>query len=80
MGSSDYIGLFMDFNIYKIKEDNDIGITTETYVADEITGDYRYISNYLDEIILKVINHEYKNNPFYTTYLNILIDELKKRE
>ena len=39
MGSSDYVGLFMDFNIYKItetKEDNDIDIT---YVANEIAGD-----------------------------------------
>ena len=77
-GSSDYVGLFMDFNIYKItetKKDNDIEIT---YVANEITGDYQYISNYLEEIILQIIKMKYLNNPFYTELLNDFINDVKR--
>ena len=77
-GSSDYIGLFMDFNIYKItetKEDNDIDIT---YVANEITGDYQYFSNYLEELILKIIKRKYINNPFYTELLNDFMNDVKR--
>ena len=77
-GSSDYVGLFMDFNIYKItetKEDNDIDIT---YVANEITGDYQYISNYLEEIILQIIKRKYLNNPFYTELLNDFMNDVKR--
>ena len=73
MGSSDYVGLFMDFNIYKItetKKDNDVEIT---YVANEITGDYQYISNYLEEIILQIIKMKYINNTFYTELLYVFM-------
>ena len=62
MGSGYYMGLFMDFNIYKItetKEDNNIEIT---YVANEIAGDYQYVSNYLEVVILKIIKRKYLNN------------------
>ena len=79
-GSSDYVGLFMDFNIYKItetKEDNDIDIT---YVANEITGDYQYISNYLEEIILQIIKRKYLNNPFYTELLNEFMNDVKREK
>ena len=79
-GSSDYVGLFMDFNIYKItetKEDNDIDIT---YVANEITGDYQYFSNYLEEIILKIIKRKYINNPFYTELLNDFMYDVKREK
>ena len=79
-GSSDYVGLFMDFNIYKItetKKDNDVEIT---YVANEITGDYQYISNYLEEIILQIIKRKYINNPFYTELLNDFMNEVKREK
>ena len=79
-GSSDYVGLFMDFNIYKItetKEDNDIDIT---YVANEITGDYQYFSNYLEELILKIIKRKYLNNPFYTELLNNFMNDVKREK
>ena len=79
-GSSDYVGLFMDFNIYKItetKEDNDIDIT---YVANEIAGDYQYISNYLEEIILQIIKMKYINNPFYTELLNDFMNDVKRKK
>ena len=79
-GSSDYVGLFMDFNIYKItetKEDNNIEIT---YVANEITGDYQYFSNYLEELILKIIKRKYINNPFYTELLNDFMNEVKREK
>ena len=79
-GSSDYVGLFMDFNIYKItetKEDNSIDIT---YVANEITGDYQYISNYLEEIILQIIKMKYINNPFYTELLNDFMNDVKREK
>ena len=79
-GSSDYVGLFMDFNIYKItetKEDNDIDIT---YVANEIAGDYQYISNYLEEIILQIIKRKYINNPFYTELLNDFMNDVKREK
>ena len=80
MGSSDYIGLFMDFNIYKItetKEDNTIVIT---YVANEIAGDYQYVSNYLELVILKIIKMKYLNNPFYTGLLNDFMNEVKREK
>ena len=79
-GSSDYVGLFMDFNIYKItetKEDNDIDIT---YVANEITGDYQYFSNYLEELILKIIKRKYINNSFYTELLNDFMNDVKREK
>ena len=79
-GSSDYVGLFMDFNIYKItetNEDNDIDIT---YVANEITGDYQYFSNYLEELILKIIKRKYISNPFYTELLNDFMNEVKREK
>ena len=79
-GSSDYVGLFMDLNIYKItetKEDNDIDIT---YVANEITGDYQYISNYLEEIILQIIKMKYINNPFYTELLDDFMNDVKREK
>ena len=79
-GSSDYVGLFMDFNIYKItetKKDNDVEIT---YVANEITGDYQYISNYLEEIILQIIKRKYLNNPFYTELLNDFMNDVKREK
>ena len=79
-GSSDYVGLFMDFNIYKItetKEDNDIDIT---YVANEIAGDYQYISNYLEEIIFQIIKRKYLNNPFYTELLNDFMNDVKREK
>ena len=79
-GSSDYVGLFMDFNIYKItetKEDNNIEIT---YVANEIAGDYQYISNYLEEIILQIIKRKYINNPFYTELLNDFMNDVKREK
>ena len=80
MGSSEYVGLFMDFNIYKItetKKDNDIEIT---YVANEIAGDYQYISNYLEEIILQIIKMKYINNPFYTELLNDFMNDVKREK
>lgn len=80
MGSSDYVGLFMDFNIYKItetKEDNSICIT---YVANEIGGNYQYSSEYLEELILKIIKKEYINNPFYTELLTNFINEVKREK
>ena len=79
-GSSDYVGLFMDFNIYKItetKEDNFIDIT---YVANEITEDYQYFSNYLEELILKIIKRKYINNPFYTELLNNFMNDVKREQ
>ena len=78
MGSSDYVGLFMDFNIYKItetKKDNDVEIT---YVANEIAVYYQYISNYLEEIILQIIKMKYINNPFYTELLNDFMNDVKR--
>ena len=80
MGSSDYVGLFMDVNIYKItetKEDNDVEIT---YVANEIAGDYQYISNYLEEIILQIIKRKYISSPFYTELLNNFMNDVKREK
>ena len=79
MGSSDYIGIFMDFNIYKITETNDNNIDI-TYVANEIAGDYQYVSNYLEVVILKIIKMKYLNNPFYTGLLNDFMNEVKREK
>ena len=77
-GSSDYVGLFMDFNIYKITETKKDNVIEITYVANEITGDYQYISNYLEEIILQIIKRKYLNNPFYTELLNDFMNDVKR--
>ena len=79
MGSSDYVGLFMYFNIYKITETNDNNIDI-TYVANEIAGDYQYISKYLEEIILQIIKMKYINNPFYTELLNDFMNDVKREK
>ena len=80
MGSSDYIGIFMDFNIYKITETNeDINIEI-SYVANEIAGDYQYVSNYLGVVILKISKRKYLNNPFYTGLLNDFMNEVKREK
>ena len=79
MGSSDYVGLFMDFNIYKITETNDNNIEIK-YVANDIAGDYQYISNYLEEIILQIIKRKYLNNPFYTELLNDFMNDVKREK
>ena len=79
MGSSDYVGIFMDFNIYKITETNDNNIDI-TYVANKIAGDYQYVSNYLDVIILKIIKMEYLNNPIYTGLLNDFMNDVKREK
>ena len=79
-GSSDYVGLFMDFNIYKITETNKYNDIDITYVANEITGDYQYFSNYLEELILKIIKRKYINNPFYTELLNDFMNEVKREK
>ena len=80
MGSSDCIGIFMDFNIYRItetKENNNIEIT---YVANEIAGDYQYVSNNLEIVILKIIKMKYLNNPCYTGLLNDFMNEVKREK
>lgn len=77
-GSSDYVGLFMDFNIYKITETKEDNVIDITYVANEITGDYQYFSNYLEEIILQIIKRKYINNPFYTELLNDFMNDVKR--
>ena len=69
----------MDFNIYKITETNDNNIVI-TYVANEIAGDYQYISNYLEEIILQIIKRKYLNNPFYTELLNDFMNDVKREK
>lgn len=80
MGSSDYVGLFMDFNIYKITETKDDKNIEITYIANEITGDYQYISNYLEEIILQIIKRKYISNPFYTELLNDFMNDVKREK
>ena len=77
LSECDYVGLFMDFNIYKITKDNNIDIT---YVANEIAGDYQYFSNYLEELILKIIKRKYINNPFYTELLNDFMNDVKREK
>ncbi len=80
MGSSDYVGLFMDFNIYKITETKKDNVVEITYVANEITEDYQYFSNYLEEIILQIIKRKYLNNPFYTELLNDFMNDVKREK
>ena len=80
MGSIDCIGIFMDFNIYRItetKENNNIEIT---YVANEIAGDYQYVSNNLEIVILKIIKMKYLNNPCYTGLLNDFMNDVKREK
>lgn len=77
MSSCDYVGFFMDFNIYKITETENSNIKI-TYVANEIGGDYQYFSNYLEEIIFKIIKREYINNSFYAELLNNFMNDVRR--
>lgn len=80
MGSCDYIGIFMDFNIYKITETKEDKNIERTYLANEIAGDYQYVSNYLEVVILKIIKMKYLNNPYYTGLLNDFMNEVKREK
>lgn len=79
MGSSDYVGLFMDFNVYKITETSE-GKIVITYVANECAGNHQYISENLEEIILKIIKHEYLNNFFYECLLSEYTKDIKSEK
>ena len=80
MGSFDCIGIFMDFNIYRITETNENNNIEITYVANEIAGDYQYVSNNLEIVILKIIKMKYLNNPCYTGLLNDFMNEVKREK
>lgn len=76
-GSSDYVGLFMDFNLYKITELNEEKIVI-TYIANECAGEHQYVSDNLEEIIFKIIRHEYLNNFFYECLLSEYVNDIRK--
>lgn len=78
MGDSEYIGLFMDFNIYKITETNESNTTLISYTARECSGGEVYETSTLEEMILQVIKRGYLNNPFYESLLNDFVQDIKR--
>ena len=78
MGDSEYIGLFMDFNIYKITETSESNTTLISYTARECSGGEVYEASTLEEIILQVIKRGYLNNPFYESLLNDFVQDIKR--
>ena len=79
MGSCDYIGLFMDFNIYRITEtDEESGNTIITYNAKEVGGIDGYRAGQLEAIIIQIIKHNYLSNPYHNFLIDNEYKELKK--
>lgn len=78
MGDSEYVGLFMDFNIYKITETDEKNLICTIYSACECSGGEVYEESTLEEVILKVIKRAYLNNPFYESLLNCFVQDIKR--
>lgn len=80
MGSSESIGLFMDFNIYKSFETTDDNIVASVFTGKIFNGDIQFQCNTLDELIIRIVKYEYLNNPYYECLLYNLTKDIKKEK
>ena len=81
MCSSDYVGLFMDFIIYKSTEITEDNIVIPVFTGKIFHGDIQFQCNTLDELIIKIVEYEYLNNSYYECLLyNLTIDIKNEKE
>lgn len=80
MGSSESIGLFMDFMIYKSFETTEDNIVAPVFTGKIFNGNIQFRCNTLDELISKIVKYEYLNNPYYECLLYNLTKDIKKEK
>lgn len=80
MGSSESIGLFMDFIIYKSTETSEDNIVIPIFTGKIFHGDIQFQCNTLDELIIKIVKYEYLNNPYYECLLYNLTKDIKNEK
>lgn len=68
-GSSDYVGIFMDFNIYRITESDNVRVNI-SYLAKEIAGTYNYRASQLESLIVQIIRHCYLSNTYHRSFID----------
>lgn len=80
MGSSESIGLFMDFIIYKSTETTEYNIVIPIFTGKIFHGDIQFRCNTLDELIIKIVKYEYLNNSYYECLLYNLTKDIKNEK
>ena len=80
MGSSESIGLFMDFIIYKSFETTEDNILAPVFTGKIFNGVIQFQCNTLDELIIRIVKYEYLNNPYYECLLYNLTKDIKKEK
>jgi len=80
MGSSESIGLFMDFIIYKSFETTEDNILAPVFTGKIFNGVIQFQCNTLDELIIKIVKYEYLNNPYYECLLYNLTKDIKNEK
>lgn len=78
--SSESIGLFMDFIIYKSTEITEDNIVIPVYTGKIFHGDIQFQFNTLEELIIKIVKYEYLNNPYYECLLYNLTKDIKNEK
>lgn len=80
MSSSDYVGLFMDFMIYKSFEITEDNIVVPRFSGKIFCGDIQFQCNTLEELVTKIVKYEYLNNPYYECLLYNLTKDIKNEK
>lgn len=80
MGSSESIGLFMDFIIYKSFEITEDNIVVPKFSGKIFYGDIQFQCSTLEELVTKIVKYEYLNNPYYECLLYNLTKDIKNEK
>lgn len=78
--SSESIGLFMDFIIYKSTEITEDNIVIPVYTGKIFHGGIQFQCNTLEELVTKIVKYEYLNNPYYECLLYNLTKDIKNEK
>lgn len=78
--SSDCVGIFMDFIIYKSFETTEDNIVAPVFTGKIFHGDIRIQCNTLEELIIRIVKYEYLNNPYYECLLYNLTKDIKNEK
>lgn len=80
MGSSESIGLFMDFIIYKSFETTEDNIVVPKFTGKIFYGDIQFQCSTLEELVIKIVKYEYLNNSYYECLLYNLTKDIKNEK
>ena len=81
MSSCDYVGLFMDFNIYKSFEITEDNIVVPKFIGIYYGGNhFPFQCSTLEELVTKIVKYEYLNNPYYECLLYNLTKDIKNEK